>query len=359
MSFGQMFGDLGYYYVPISGSSSNEWNIEIDHTLCGTANSDTFTVLVKLQSDSLKTTYKGGLVNCLAGNDIRFYVTDTNTLLNWAKERYDPDSGIVIMWVKIYSVSYTTNTTFKMDVGRTFDTATFKGGATGTAWKSTVQAAYFMNDATGANLTDNSAYGNTMTHTNSPAQHTGQIGYASAMTSSSNQYFTANLNAINSISKASLLFLGKRAASSNNVVMGKHTGGEAFVGYVYNDGVIYFQVNTSGSAYGYIINSGTAWHNYAMVFDGTASGNSNRCKIYIDGAAQSLLFAGTIPTTTPATAGVFRIGKDGVLSDQTTGLTDMTLIYTDAVSSSWVTTLYNNWNSPGNLGSAGFLRFYH
>jgi len=360
LSFGQMFGTLGYYYV--SGSvapASNEWNIEIQASQCGTAVSDTFTVLVKLQSDSLKPTYKGGLTACLTGNDIRFYTTDTNTLLNWAKERYDPDSGIVIMWVKIYSVSNSSNTTFKMDCGRTTDTSTFKGGATGTAWKSTVQAAFFMNDATGANLTDNSAYGNTMTQTNSPALSNGQIGYASGMTSTSNQYYTANMNALNSISKGSMLFLGKRNASTSHVIMGKHSGGEAFVGYVYGDGVIYFQVNTTGSAYGYVTNSGTSWHNYALVFDGTASGNSNRCKIYINGAAQSLSFIGTIPATTPATAGVFRIGKDGTLADQQTGLTDMTLIYTDAVSSSWVTTIYNNWNSPGNLGSAGFLRFYH
>jgi len=294
-----------------TGSSSNEWTVEIQASQCGTDVSDTFTVLVKLQSDSLKPTYKGGLTSCLTGNDIRFYTTDTNTLLNWAKERYDPDSGIVIMWVKIYSVSNSSNTTFKMDCGRTYDTSTFHGGATGTAWKSTVQAAFFMNDATGANLTDNSAYGNTMTQTNSPVRSTGQIGYASGMTATSNQYFTANMNALNSISKASMVFLGKRNAATSNVIMGKHTGGEAFVGYVYSDGVIYFQVNTTGAAYGYVTNSGTAWHNYAMVFDGTASGNSNRCKIYINGAAQSLSFFGTIPATTPATAGVFRIGKDG------------------------------------------------
>ena len=358
LSFGQMFGTLGYYYVP-SGTptpATNEWNVEIQASQCGTANSDTFTVLVSLRSDSLKTTYKGGYVASLAGNDIRFYLTDTNTLLNWAKERYDPDSGIVIMWVKIPSVSYTSNTTFKMDVGRTTDTSSFKGGATGTAWKSTVIGAYFMNDATAANLTDNSAYGNTGTQTNSPVRSTGQVGYAEGFTAASTQYYTTTTSQLDGISAASFLYWGKRTSSGSNIVHGKATGGSVIACYNFLDGVAYFQIN---GTYGYCANTGTAWHGYGMVFDGGGSGNSGRCKIYIDGSNQSLSFLGTIPSALPSTAGAFRVGRDGTFTNYQSGLTDNLIIYKEAVSSSWNTTFYNNINNPGNLGSAGFLRFYH
>ena len=354
----QMFVEIGYRFVPASGggSSSNEWNVEIQYSQCGTANSDTFTVLVKIQSDSMKPTYKGGLTACLSGNDIRFYVTDTNTLLKWAVERYDPDSGILIAWVKIYSVSYTAATTFKMDCGRTTDTSTFKGGATGTAWKSTVIGAYFMNDATAANLTDNSAYGNTGTQTNSPVRSTGQVGYAEGFTAASTQYYTTTTSQLDGISAASFLYWGKRTSSGSNIVHGKATGGSVIACYNFLDGVAYFQIN---GTYGYCANTGTAWHGYGMVFDGGGSGNSGRCKIYIDGSNQSLSFLGTIPSALPSTAGAFRVGRDGTFTNYQSGLTDNLIIYKEAVSSSWNTTFYNNINNPGNLGSSGFLRFYH
>lgn len=361
MSFGQMFGDLGYYYVPrTGGSSSNEWNIEIQGSQCGTANSDTFTVLVKLQSDSLKTTYKGGLVNSLAGNDIRFYTTDTNTLLNWAKERYDPDSGIVIMWVKIYQVTYSSNTTFKMDVGRTYDTSTFHGGATGTAWKSTVIGAYFMNDATGNNLTDNSSRGNTFTQVNSPVLTSGQVGYSESASSASTMHYSATFSDIKGLTNMSMVLWAKRNSTINSVILGSHSGTPAIVFYVYSDGVIYGQINGS---YGYYTNSTANWQHYGWVFAGGGSTNADRCKIYGNGTNQSLSFVSSIPTSLSSSAGDFKIFKDGSLTGSSIyysdGRIDALIFYREAVSSSWMTTMYNNQNNPGNLGSSGFLRFYH
>lgn len=341
---------------PATGPSSNEWTVEIQASQCGTAVSDTFTVLVSLRSDSLKPTYKGGLTSCLSGNDIRFYTTDTNTLLNWAKERYDPDSGIVIMWVKIYSVSNSTNTTFKMDCGRTTDTSSFKGGATGTAWKSTVIGAYFMNDATGNNLTDNSSRGNTFTPVNNPVLTSGQVGYSESFSSASTQHYTATFSDIKGLTNMSMVMWAKRNSTVTSVIAGSHSGTPAIVGYVYSDGVIYFQLN---SAYGYYINSTANWQHYGFVFAGGGATNADRCKIYGNGSNQSLLFNGSIPTTTSSTAGDFKIGKDGGLADYSNGRIDALIFYNEAVSSSWMTTMYNNQNSPGNLGSAGFLRFYH
>jgi len=358
LSFGQMFGTLGYYYVSAGTPtpSSNEWNVEVNNSLCGTANTDTFTIVVKLQSDTLKHTSQGGLVASMLGNDIRFYETDTNTLMNWAKERYDPDSGIVIMHVKKNLITYATAATFKMDCGRTTDTNTFHGGATGTAWKSTVIGAYFMNDATGANLTDNSAYGNDATQVNSPVRTVGQIGYAEQMTAASTQYYATSMPEIDGATKLSILFLGQSATSASHVVHGKRSGSSGAAVYAYNDGFLDSQLN---GGYGGISSSGTAWKNLVMVFDGGGATSADKCKIYLNGANQILGFGGTIPTSIAAASGDFNIGKDGTFSVYQGGITDNLIIIKDAVSSSHVTTFYNNLNDPGNLGSAGFLRFYH
>lgn len=65
---------------------------------------------------------------------------------------------------------------------------------------------------------------------------------------------------------------------------------------------IYARVAGSSDAYGYT--TGTVlptdtWVHIAVVYDGTASTNANRLKIYANGTLLSLTFVGTIPATTP------------------------------------------------------------
>lgn len=327
--------------------------LTIDHTLCGSANSDTFTVLVSATNSTLKSVSNGGHVYRTDGYDIRFFITDTTSLLNWAVEYYDPVAGTLKAWVKVPSISYTTNTVFKMSYG-SGSVTTFQGGSTGAAWKSTVVAAYFMNDATGNNLTDNSANANTATQTNSPVRATGQIQYAESFTSASANFYTTALTAIEGLTNMSMVFWAKRNATSNSVNIGKHAGAPCITAYVYSDGYIYFQLN---AAYGYVLNNTASWQHYGFVFAGGGATNADKCKIYKSGSNQSLSFVGTIPSTTTSSAGSMIIGRDGNNLDYTNGLIDMLLFYKEAVSSSWMTAMYNNQNNPGDIGSAGFITF--
>ena len=60
------------------------------------------------------------------------------------------------------------------------------------------------------------------------------------------------------------------------------------------------------------------WVHVAAVFDGTATGNENRVKIYLNGVEQLLTFSGTIPTMTTAQSGLMRLGEnnfDGTLDE--------------------------------------------
>jgi hypothetical protein len=125
---------------------------------------------------------------------------------------------------------------------------------------------------------------------------------------------------------------------------------------VYNDGVVYFQIL---NAYGYFTRTGTAWDCYGTVWNAGGATNADKCKIYLNGANQSLSFVGTFPANTGA-GGTFNIGRNSQTGvDYQSGLTDIMIIYKEAISSSWNTTFYNNTSSPSNLGSSGFLRFYH
>lgn len=335
------------------GSHIIEWNVEIVQSQCGGATSDTFTVLVSLTSDSLKHTSLGGYVADWEGDDIRFYLTDTNTLLKWYKVRYRPDSGKMEMWVKTYA----TNVNFKMCVGSTTVT-TFQGGSAADAWKSTVVAAYAMNDSTGSNLTDMSGH-YTATQANSPVRVLGQAGFAESMTAASSQSYTAAITEIDGATKFSFLFWGKRATSGSHVLHGKRSSGSGGLGttcYLYNDGWAYFQLN---GGYGGVSAAGTSWIHAGMVFDGAGATSTDRCKIYINGANQILSIGGTIPTSIGTAVSDFIIGKDGAFSDRQSGYTDMLILYKTALSAAWVATAYNNQLNQSNLGNSGtpFLRF--
>lgn len=80
-------------------------------------------------------------------------------------------------------------------------------------------------------------------------------------------------------------------------------------------GYVYTRINNGSSAYGMfdydgVVTAGT-WHHFAIVYDGTQTGNVNRLKVYIDGVSQTLDFgATTIPATTAALAGrTFYLGN--------------------------------------------------
>lgn len=65
----------------------------------------------------------------------------------------------------------------------------------------------------------------------------------------------------------------------------------------YLDGFVYGDV-ANGSAYGRVASAGANWTHVLSQFDGTATGNANRLKMWVNGIAVSLSFTGTIPAVT-------------------------------------------------------------
>jgi hypothetical protein len=84
------------------------------------------------------------------------------------------------------------------------------------------------------------------------------------------------------------------------------------------------------------------WRHYAMVFDGTQTGNANRLKGYINGVQQILTFTDTIPSTTHNSASRLYIGNQA--SESPTyrpGSIDEVAIWNRALSSNEVWQIYN------------------
>ena len=92
-------------------------SLTIDHTKVPSTQSN-FTVLVSLTDPALKTVANGGHVANANGYDIGFYADSGGTTkLKWEVEKYDGTTGNLIAWVKIPSVSSSTDTVFYLMYG--------------------------------------------------------------------------------------------------------------------------------------------------------------------------------------------------------------------------------------------------
>src|SRR5207237_9106810 len=94
-----------------------ERSMTIDHTKVPSTQSN-FTVLISVTDPALKTVANGGHVANANGYDIGFYADFVGTIkLKWEVEKYDGTTGNLIAWVKIPSVSSSSNTVFYLIYG--------------------------------------------------------------------------------------------------------------------------------------------------------------------------------------------------------------------------------------------------
>jgi hypothetical protein len=134
---------------------------------------------------------------------------------------------------------------------------------------------------------------------------------------SENSYVSVgSISELRGIQQFTLSAWMKRASTSSQLFVGDaNAANEEGVGiYMSGGGVgrVRFHVGDVGTtAYGFIDVPGVDWHHYAMVFDGTKSGNSQRLKLYKDGVQQSVGFSGTIPSVTHSRTVNFFIGRFG------------------------------------------------
>ncbi len=150
-----------------------------------------------------------------------------------------------------------------------------------------------------------------------------------------------DIAAIDNQTQVTIAFWGRRAALKAYVNVGKRSAAGAMIVNIWSDGVVYFNVSKSGNIWGRVAQNDTNWHHYALVYDGTQTGNANRLKGYIDGVAQTLAFTGTVPSSS-ADSGDFTIGRDPGSGARSNGLIDSVRLYTRAL-------------TPGEIGALSAL----
>ena len=121
--------------------------------------------------------------------------------------------------------------------------------------------------------------------------------------------------------------------------------GHGFGFFDFGNGNIYFQSdNTTNSNRGSVSNSGLyttgQWVHFAQVYDGTATGNANRLKAYVNGNLLSLTFSGTIPSTTQATTYNTLVGTRVINNLSFDGQISKVQIYDEALTQAEITALH-------------------
>jgi hypothetical protein len=161
----------------------------------------------------------------------------------------------------------------------------------------------------GTTWTDLSGNGNNGTLTNGPTFNSDNGG--SIVFDGSNDYvdITRQLYLANAIAFSFSCWM-KRATSSGLVLMYQGNGPLQDVSIsLWNDGFAYFEIGNGSETYGYVANNSSNWQFLAMVYDGSLTGNSNRLKGWVNNTQQTLLYEGTIPSTSGQANSTCRLGS--------------------------------------------------
>jgi hypothetical protein len=112
---------------------------------------------------------------------------------------------------------------------------------------------------------------------------------------------------------------------------------------------MYFNVQGSGArGYGEFNFNNTGWNHWVMVYDGDATGNSNKLKVYRNGIQEILTYVNTIPVSFTST-GNFVLGRRPWFTTYSQCTIASTQIYNRALSAQEVLQNYNATKSRFNL----------
>lgn len=142
--------------------------ITIDHNQVAGDETD-FPVLISLTDADLADTSNGGHMESSDGYDIRFYTT-TCSELEFEIEYYDNTTGEVICWVKIPSLSSTSDTEIYIYYGNNDPAITGVDPSSTDTWDANFSAVWHFTD-----VNDSTAGGNNLTNVGATANQTGIV----------------------------------------------------------------------------------------------------------------------------------------------------------------------------------------
>jgi Concanavalin A-like lectin/glucanases superfamily/Domain of unknown function (DUF2341) len=334
----------------------------IDHTKVPSTQSN-FTVLVSVTDPALKTVTNGGHVVNASGYDIGFYADSGGiTKLKWQVEKYDGTTGNLIAWVKIPSVSSSTDTVFYLMYGNS-SINTDQSDPPNT-WDSNFKAVWHLGNGSNLSLNDSTSNGNSLSNVGATGATIGKIlggagpfngttqclKTASAINLGTNQVTLSAWVSVTGYTNSNYAALAQFASTnwyfnSNSFSSTPNEAGTWGVWATGNSGLHNGGKFTRPSA---------GVHHVVFTYD-TTLGTALNGQAYVDGVAQ---------TITPTFSDNLASANFGNYVLHLMAQSDETVFwpatYLDEVrlssairSAAWITTEYNNQSSPGTFITMG------
>src|SRR5260370_5704363 len=340
---------LAFSCLPLHAQYSYERTITIDHTKVPNTDQASFPVLISGTYSYLATVANGGRVRNANGFDIILAREQSGTVrLDHEIESYDPSTGTISFWVRIPTLSHTTDTIIYFLYGNSSIT-TSQENKTG-VWDSNYKGIWHFANGTSLNVNDSTSNG--ANGTNSGATATaGQIDGAASFNGSSQ----INIAASGSLTAPFTIEAWAKPSSFNGYSEAGLCGSRSPQDYgsdvtltssglhgIIGTGSSWITTNADAS-YSYTLNT---WHHVAYAV--STSGYS----AYADGASRG---SGTLSGTALLydTNHTLTIGTSGYPGDTFTVTIDEVRVSNIIRSADWIATEYNNQNSPSTFYSSG------
>lgn len=323
-------------------TSTSAWSykkpITIDHTkVSGTSTLVNFPVLFSVTDTDLKYTSFGGKVGKTDGTDICFTSSDGVTKLDHEIEKYASTTGEIASWIRIPSLSTTTDTVLYMFFGNS--AATDQSNKTG-VWSANYKAVYHLSGTSSVNGLDSTSHVNNMNTTGSPTVQTGRIGGGVGVSSgnSLNKTIDTTIGTTNTVSA----WVYGSSFGNQNQSVNVAGGAELITADSPNSGK-----NTIYGG-GFVLGSQLAtstWYYVVTTRNGTGT---NTYKSYLNGNLD------ITTTRTSADSGAYlQIGTNGIKPWD--GRVDEVRVSTTTNSADWIKTEYNNQSATSTFYSVGSL----
>ena len=340
------------YTINAGGGNQYSFNrtVTIDHTQVPNTDQTNFPVLFNTTDALLKTVANGGHVQSANGYDIIFTSDAAGTVkLDHEIESYNASTGQFIAWVRIPTLSHTTDTMIYLFYGNSSVT-TSQENKTG-VWNSDYKGVWHLPNGSTLTANDSTGNGNNGSVTSATAT-AGQIDGGGSFDGSS-----ANINLGTSTTlqpttggtvsiwlKANS-FRNCSTAIANQDVLNDRNG---YGLYFYSSGVANFELATGSTRQ--TVNSSALSSGQWYYLVGTW--NSTTVSIYVNGA----LSASATKSLTPTYSAPLRIGVDGDQSftnNYFNGILDEARVSDIARSADWIAAEYNNQKTGGTFYSIG------
>ena len=345
--------------ITVDGSAyAYKRKITIDHTKCGSSDSTNFPVLVSGTyngsggTPDLRTVANGGKVQNSNGYDIIF-TSDVagTTKLNWEIETYTASTGVVNFWVQVPTVSHTTDTTIYMFYGNAA-ISTFQSTASA-VWDSYYKIVDHLADGTTLSATDST--GNTATGTITTATATaGKVDGAGSFGSLAGDKIQTGLTSGLSTTITIEGWVNPTTGiSATSRWFDQYNSGTIGSGLSWQGtGTIFVPFSTTGGNFTTTALTQNVLTHVVITYD--ASNVANKPTVYENKVSQTVN-VGTAPVGTVTTlTGNWYLGnrQDGIRV-WIGALDEFRVSLGILRSADWVTTEYNNQNSPSTFYTLG------